>query len=219
MMPSRCDEVDPGMQVLTREIHGQFQAAADRFSPPLATAIARIGPIGYRRRRTRDLGEHLARVIVGQQLSTLAARAIWARVTAAAAGARVLASCGEAQRDGLRACGLSHAKITALIALRTAETDGLLDVRRLGRLDPVARRTVLTGLKGIGPWSADMVSMFFFRETDIWPLGDLAVRKTFTRFVATQRRYDLDGAARLFAPYRSFLALYMWRIANDGPDE
>ncbi|MBM4228225.1 MAG: hypothetical protein FJ164_10815 [Gammaproteobacteria bacterium] len=62
-----------------------------------------------------------------------------------------------------------------------------------------------------------MVSMFFFRDPDIWPLGDLAVRKTFERYVGDHKRLDLHSGAALFAPYRSFLALYMWRIANNGP--
>ena len=72
-------------------------------------------------------------------------------------------------------------------------------------------------LPGIGPWTADMISLFYFREPDIWPLGDLAVRKTFERFVAEQSRFDLTGAAELFAPHRSLLALYLWRITDAMP--
>jgi DNA-3-methyladenine glycosylase II len=75
----------------------------------------------------------------------------------------------------------------------------------------------LLALPGIGPWTADMVSLFYFREPDIWPLGDLAVRKTFERFVAEQSRFDLERAAMLFAPHRSLLALYMWRITDAMP--
>jgi ABC-type branched-subunit amino acid transport system permease subunit len=77
--------------------------------------------------------------------------------------------------------------------------------------------TSLTALRGIGPWTADMISLFYFREPDIWPLGDLAVRKTFERFVAEQSRFDLERAAMLFAPHRSLLALYMWRITDAMP--
>lgn len=206
------------LRQLTPELHADFVRAARRVSRPLESAIASIGPIGYRQRRQRDLGQHLARVIVGQQLSTRAAQTIWARVEAAT-GARVLDFCVAENLEALRACGLSQNKALALIGLRDAEREGRLAPRRLAALDTVARAKVLTALRGIGPWSADMVSMFHFRDPDVWPLGDLAVRRTFARFLADQSRYDLDSGAALFAPHRSFLALYMWRIANDGPDE
>ncbi|MSR14982.1 MAG: DNA-3-methyladenine glycosylase 2 family protein [Gammaproteobacteria bacterium] len=208
------------MRQLTPELHATFKTAAKRFSPTLAREISAIGPIGYQRRTSTDLGVHLARIVVGQQLSTLAARSIWARVeTAGSAKGRVLDFCTEQNHETLRACGLSNNKVKALIGLRAAEADGALDERKLKRLNPFERSQALTALWGIGAWTADMVSMFYFHEPDIWPLGDLSVRKTFERFVATQERYDLEAAANLFAPYRSFLAIYMWRIANNGPDE
>lgn len=208
------------MHQLTPALHQDFLRAARRVSRPLAQVIDNIGPIGYQRRRTQDLGEYLARIIVGQQLSTLAAKSIWARVeTAAAEGSRVLDFCTAANTNTLRACGLSQNKARALVELRLADIDGALNGAELARLTDSERNAALTQLRGIGPWSADMVSLFFFRDTDIWPLGDLAVRKTFERFVAGHARYDVLSGAKLFAPYRSFLALYMWRIANNGPDE
>lgn len=208
------------MRTLTSSLHTDFRVNARRFSPPLATLIEDIGPIGYQRRRTRDLGTHLARVIVGQQLSTFAARAIWTRVEAATAGApRPLEYCVEDHYAALKACGLSNNKVKALIELRKAELDGRLNARHLARLPHLERSQALTALWGLGPWTADMVSMFYFHAHDIWPLGDLAVRKTFERFAAGHARYSLEAAAALFAPHRSFLALYMWRIANNGPDE
>lgn len=208
------------MRQLTAERHREFLTIARQFSRPLADAMKTIGPLGYERRKTRDLGVHLARIVVGQQLSTFAARSIWTRVEAAAARApRVLEFCVERSAIQLRECGLSNNKVKALIALRSAERDGRLDARQLERLDPVARSEALTALWGIGPWTADMVSMFYFHETDIWPLGDLAVRKTFDGFVRNHAHHTVTSAAELFAPHRSFLALYMWKIANNGPTE
>ncbi len=208
------------MHQLTPDLHQDFLRNARRVSRSLATALATIGPIGYQRRRTTDLAEHLARIIVGQQLSTLAAKTIWTRVeTAASKESRVLDFCTEANLIELRTCGLSQNKAKALVALRTSDLAGALNSRHLTRLPVAERGAALTQLRGIGPWTADMVSMFFFREPDIWPLGDLAVRKTFERYVAGHPKYDVHTGAKLFAPHRSFLALYMWRIANNGPDE
>jgi DNA-3-methyladenine glycosylase II len=207
------------MQALSPELHRQFVVTARRISPILSREISRHGPIGYQRRRTRDLGTHLARVVVGQQLSTTAARAIWTRVAAAAERRAVLDICTDEHFQALRGCGLSNNKVKALFALRDARDAGTLNARALAKLPHAERASALTGLWGIGAWTADMVSMFFFREPDVWPLGDLAVRKTFERYVSGHARFDVHSGAALFAPYRSFLALYMWRIANNGPDE
>jgi DNA-3-methyladenine glycosylase II len=206
------------LRTLTPDLHARFLRAARRVSRPLERAIKAIGPIGFRQPRQRDLGQHLARVIVGQQLSTRAARTIWARV-AAVAGPQTLVFCTADKLDALRACGLSRNKALALIALREAGQAGQLDARRLSAMDAAKRTQHLTALRGIGPWSVDMVSIFYFRDLDVWPLGDLVVRKTFERFVAGHATYDQRSGAALFAPHRSFLALYMWRIANEGPDE
>lgn len=206
------------MHQLSPDLHRDFIARARRVSPALSRALTTHGPIGYPRRSTQDFTVHLAKVIVGQQLSTLAAGAIWKRVLEATAhAARPPEFFIEDNALRLRACGLSGAKVEALLSLRAAELAGALDARALRRQDHVTRTASLTRLRGIGPWSADMVSMFFFREPDIWPLGDLAVRKTFDRYVSGHPRLDLHSGAAIFAPYRSFLALYMWRIANNGP--
>lgn len=87
----------------------------------------------------------------------------------------------------------------------------------LARLDHAARTGHLMRISGIGPWTADMVSMFFFHEPDVWPIGDVTVRNTFARFAAVPAAADLGAAAARFAPHRSFLALYMWRLADTAP--
>ncbi len=205
------------MRTLTPELHQHFLTRAKRVSGALASALEAIGPIGYHRRSTSDLGVHLARMVVGQQLSTHAASTIWGRVTTAVGESQVLEFCIPDNYDTLRGCGLSNNKVKALLSLRDAEAAGALNVKALSKLTTLERNTALVRLRGIGPWTADMVSMFFFHEPDIWPLGDLAVRKTFERYVSADARHDVETGAALFAPYRSFLALYMWRIANNGP--
>ena len=116
------------MRTLTPSLHLEFQRAARRFSRPLARHIETIGPIGFQRRGTRDLGTHLARVIVGQQLSTLAARSIWARVETTTAVARTtLEFCVPENHAAIKACGLSNNKVKALIELRKAEIAGQLN--------------------------------------------------------------------------------------------
>lgn len=201
-------------------LHPDFVRTARRVSRPLAQAMDAVGPPDWPRRHQQPLARYLARVVVGQQLSTRAASTIWGRVEALGKAEQqsIPALALNLPDATLLACGLSAGKLKTLKALAEADAAGMLKRQRLARLEPAARAIELTALRGIGPWTADMLALFYFRDPDIWPLGDLAVRKTLERFLVTQSRYDLSSAAALFAPHRSVLALYMWRIADNPPD-
>jgi DNA-3-methyladenine glycosylase II len=119
------------------------------------------------------------------------------------------------REEVLRGCGLSGAKVKTLNAIANAvEEDGLCG-RNLRAMDPVARAEALTGIWGIGRWPADMANIFWFGESDIWPDGDVTARKTLER-LTSKRRKTVRTAAR-FAPYRSYLTLAMWQIADAPP--
>lgn len=201
-------------------LHPDFVRTARRVSKPLALAMESVGPPEWPTRHQQPLARYLARVVVGQQLSTRAASTIWGRVEALGAAEQqsVPGLALHLPDAALLGCGLSAGKLKTLKALAEAEAAGELQRQRLARLAPEARASALTALRGVGPWTADMIALFYFRDPDIWPLGDLAVRKTFERYLAKQRRYDLSSAAALFAPHRSVLALYLWRIADNPPD-
>lgn len=199
--------------------HLELVRTARRISRGFAQDLDAVGPLGPPARRREAFATYLARVVVGQQLSTTAARTIWGRLETLAreAGAGLPAVATLAPEASLRACGLSGNKLRALGALATADAAGRLAARRLARMQPAARHATLLELHGIGPWSAQMAALFYFREPDIWPVGDVSVRKTFARYVDAQSRWDFDDAAALFAPRRSLLARYLWRIADATP--
>ncbi len=196
--------------------HAAFVRLARRISRPFATALDAVGPLGPPPRRPEPLASYLARVVVGQQLSTTAAGTIWGRLKAQATAAAlaVPAYAAAAPVEQLRACGLSANKVRAIQALAAADATGQLAATRLKVLSSAARHDALLDLHGVGPWTAQIAAMFYFREPDIWPVGDLTVRKTFERYVAEQTRLGFAEAADLFAPQRSWLARYLWRIAE-----
>ena len=197
------------------ELHPSMVRIARKISPALAAAMHSVGPPEWPRRDDQSLARYLARIVVGQQLSTRAAATIWQRVETLAQqlATDIPALALTSDLEALRACGLSGNKLLCLQGLAVAEANGQLDHEPLARLAPEARAKHLTALRGVGPWSADMLALFYFRDPDIWPLGDLAVRKTFEHYLKDQPGVDLTAAA--FAPRRSLLALYMWRIANN----
>ena len=183
---------------------------------PLADALRTVGPVSFPDREDKGLAHFLCRAVVGQQLSTKAASSIWARVESAAslAGHDIPQFFHDDCVDALRACGVSGNKIKALRCLRDAERDGLLHGQTLRRLDHDGRSQRLLAIWGVGQWTCDMASIFYCRAADVWPEGDLAVQKTFGRLIG--RRKPAKAALR-FAPFRSYLALSMWKIVNAVP--
>lgn len=196
-------------------IHQRFIEVAQGLSPTLTEAIERGGPLSLRVDASQPLAERLCRSVAGQQLSVKAARSIWERVLMAAGETSLIDFLCDANHEAIRRCGLSTAKTRAICAIGDAARDGRLEAEALREMDHPTRSAHLTDLWGVGQWTADMISIFYFGEEDIWPEGDVAARKTLER-LTSPRRKTVRTAAR-FAPYRSYLALYMWRHVDAPP--
>lgn len=204
------------MTAKDRKIHRHMVEVASDAVPALAEAMRDFGPIGFPEREDEGLGNFLAQAVIGQQISTSAARSIWDRIEGAAAEAKqsVAMFCAAENAAALKACGVSRNKIKALGSIRDAELQGMLSSAEVRAMSDEARSGHLTSIWGIGQWTCDMAAISYCRSPDIWPLGDVAVQRTFKRYLG--RRSPARAAAR-FAPYRSYLALHMWRIVNAMP--
>jgi DNA-3-methyladenine glycosylase II len=162
--------------------------------------------------------EALVRSIVYQQLAGAAAQAIHGRLIAALDGEvtpeRVLATPPET----LRAAGLSGNKVLSLLDLAGKVLDGTvtLNPRQLARESDAEIAARLITVRGIGKWSADIFLMFRLRRLDVWPTGDLAVRKGYGLGwgIPTPTAKQLDLLGEPYRPYRSVVAWYCWRAAQ-----
>ena len=160
----------------------------------------------------------LVRAITFQQLAGAAAQAIHGRLIAALGGEvtpeRLLATPGET----LRAAGLSGNKLLSLQDLSGKILDGtvVLAPRRLARMTDEQIVANLVLVRGIGKWSAEMFLMFQLRRLDVWPTGDLGVRKGYGLAwgIPTPTVKELDALGEPYHPYRSILAWYCWRAAQ-----
>lgn len=205
---------------MTAKIHRHCVRTAARISPSLQTALTRVGRVALPDPGRRRLAHFLARAVTGQQLSTAAARSIWTRVELAmkASGESVPEFFCARNARVLRQCGLSQAKVRALIAIREAHACGRLSVRRLRRLNHAERSAQLQQIWGIGQWTADMASIFYFGDPDVWPEGDVGVYRGLEITLGKRSKRTVLKIANAFAPYRSFLALYMWKVL-DAPKQ
>ena len=160
----------------------------------------------------------LVRAIVYQQLAGAAAAAIHGRLIAAMGGEATPEGLLARSADELRAAGLSANKAASLRDLATKVLDGtvVLDPRglRSERDDDVVAR--LSSVRGIGTWTAQMFLMFQLRRLDVWPTGDLGVRKGFGLAwgIPTPTPKVLEPLGDPYRPYRSVVAWYCWRAAE-----
>lgn len=194
-------------------IHERFLAIASTLNPALTEAIAQNGPITLTPTQEAPFFEHLCRAVAGQQLSLKAASSIWKRVLASVPTDMMLIDhFAEADPSVLRECGLSGAKVKAIGVIARAEKAGRLNATELEQLSYADRTKRLIALWGVGQWTADMMSIFYFAELDVWPDGDITARKTLEKLTSARRKTVRTAA--LFAPYRSLLALHVWRYAD-----
>ncbi len=164
----------------------------------------------------------LVRAIVGQQLSTIAARAIHERLLEYFGGSRPTpAQLLAADPEELRAAaGLSRAKVTFLRSLAEHVEDGRLDLEHIGALPDEELVAELTAVKGLGVWTAHMFMIFELRRGDVLAVGDLGVRR------AAERAYgladlpsaaDLERIAEPWRPHRSAACLLLWHSLANAP--
>ena len=181
-----------------------------RFGPILEA----VGPLPLRRQS--DGFSALLSAIVGQQVSTHAARAIWARL--ADAGLTDASALSHAADEVLRAAGLSRPKIAYARALAHAD----LDYESLRAMPTEAVVTQLTALPGIGRWTAEIYACFALGHADVFAAGDLALQVAAARaFALTARPNEaaLRRMAQEWAPVRAVAARALWayyRIATKG---
>jgi DNA-3-methyladenine glycosylase II len=185
--------------------------------PVLHRLVAEVGP-PHIRPPAETYFEALVRAVLYQQLAGAAASAIHQRLTAALDGAITPERLLALPADTLRSAGLSRNKAASLADLAAKVLDGtvMLDPHelQLESDDEVIER--LTRVRGIGKWTAEMFLMFQLQRLDVWPTGDLGVRKGFGLAweIPTPTVQQLDLLGDAYRPYRSVVAWYCWRAAE-----
>jgi DNA-3-methyladenine glycosylase II len=185
--------------------------------PVIARLLAETGPpqLG------RPDGTHFAslvRAIVYQQLAGSAAAAIHGRLIAALGGEVAPEPLAALSDEAMRAAGLSRNKMASLHDLAAKVLDGtvVLSPRGLARQSDEEIITRLSAVRGIGPWTAQVFLLFQLRRLDVWPVGDLGVRRGYGLAwqVPTPTARELEPLGEAFRPYRSVAAWYCWRAAE-----
>lgn len=178
--------------------------------PRLAAALAVAGSVPLRRRPGGLEG--LVRIVMGQQLSTASADAIWGRLRAAYEPFHHTAL-RRARSDRLARIGLSAAKIRTVKAIAEAVEAGAIDFEALAAMPADDAHTMLTAVHGIGPWTTDIYLLFCVGHGDAWPAGDLALQEAARLVLARERRptaKEMVALAEAWRPWRGVAARLLW---------
>jgi len=193
---------------------------ADR-DPVIAGLLAQTGPP----RLSRPLESHFAtlvRAIVYQQLAGRAAAAIHGRLIAALGGNVQPEGMIALSDETLRAVGLSRAKVASLRDLAAKVLDGtvVLSPRGLSIQSDEEIIARLSAVRGIGRWTSEMFLLFQLRRLDVWPVGDLGIRRAIERAYALKALPDapeIERIAEPWRPYRTLACRYLWRSLDNEP--
>ena len=188
--------------------------------PVLAELMVRCGPCALKPGDT-DPFVTLCQAIISQQLSGRAASTITERLESLF-DSRVPTPEGilATPNETLRSLGLSRQKQASIKDLASKTRDGSLQLAGLSTLsdDEVTRQ--LTQVRGIGVWTAEMFLIFFLGRLDIFPVGDLGIRKAIQRIYGYKKMPALSTMhrhARKWAPYRTIASWYLWESYDGLP--
>ena len=203
----------------TPDVPGRLETQSDleraivklvKQDPRLRPILAATGMPALRHRAPGFAG--LAQIIVGQQLSTASANAIWNRMSEAFDPFHHDSIRG-ATAARLGKLGLSAAKIKTLKLLAAEIWSKRLDLEALGDLDADEAHKILTALHGVGPWTADVYLLFCLGHADAWPAGDLALQDAVRLGLKLDSRPTTKAMIQLgeiWRPYRGAAAHLWW---------
>jgi DNA-3-methyladenine glycosylase II len=169
-------------------------------------------------RNSEPGAQTLLRTIVGQQVSVAAARSMWAKLEAAFGSPPDLNLLLAASNEELRSAGMSRQKAGYIRSLAELVISGELDLNALPADDEEAI-ALLTKIKGIGRWSAEIYLLFAEGRADVFPAGDLAVMVEIGRLLGLPEKpseKQLRELAEPWRPYRGAAAVLAWHSYNSA---
>ena len=173
----------------------------------LGAAIERIGHV--HREMEPDLFASVIHHIIGQQVSMAAQRTVWERLRQAAETVLALG------REQLQSLGMTYRKAEYILDFAEKVPSGAFDLEKLYTMGDEEVKASLSSLRGIGPWTAEMLMLFSMGRPDIVSYGDLAILRGMRMLYGrkTIDRAAFDRYCRRYSPYGTTASLYLWAIA------
>ncbi len=196
-------------------MHRKAISHLKKCDPALGAVIKRVGTFTLVPRADGTHFDHVVRSIVGQQLSGAAAQTIYKRVLALKGGKPPTpADFLKIPVATLRTAGLSGRKVEYVKELAQRTHDGSIEILKIHEMDDASVMDTLVSVRGIGPWTAQMVLMFRLGRPDVFPELDLGVQKAVQKLRRMRKLptpKQMTKIGETYAPYRTYAAWYLWR--------
>ena len=188
-----------------------------KVDPAFAPAIKNLEPCTFGLvKPTRSHYQSLVRAVIAQQVSTAAARTITGRLDAKCAGSITAERVGALSPKQLQSVGLTGAKVRSIRELTSSVLSGEINFRKFSNMSDEEIIGELVPLFGIGRWTVEMFLIFQLGRLDVWPIGDLAVRRGWDNLHGNTEPIKakvLQGLGDQFIGMRSVVAWYCWRAS------
>jgi len=202
---------------MTELIHRVLLARTEESFPRVHQLVKRNGVVTLEKKDEDELFGYLVRTVIGQQLSKKAASTIWSRVTTAteSVGCSLQEFCRDENVDALRNCGLSRFKVKALMQLRKAFDTNEISGSQLSEFGHEDIVREITKLWGFGQWSAEMVSMFFYAQPDVWSEKDAALTRGISILAENNKSHE-DAILNVVTPYNHIWLFIFGEVLIQG---
>ena len=179
--------------------------------------IFRNNGVIFLKKSKKNLFAFMINIIISQQLSTKAANAIWKNVKELEKTKMLslMEICSKKNSDILENCGLSKNKTKAAILLRQSFKQNKINEDALSKMNESELSLFIQSLWGFGPWSAEIIAMFFYGMPDIWAKKDLILNR-YIKLIAKLENESYENIIQVYSPFKTYLALHIWKANNSG---
>ena len=179
--------------------------------------IFRNNGVIFLKKSKKNLFAFMINLIISQQLSTKAANAIWKNVKELEKTKMLslMDICSKKNSDILENCGLSKNKTKAAILLRQSFKQNKINEDALSKMNESELSLFIQSLWGFGPWSAEIIAMFFYGMPDIWAEKDLILNR-YIKLIAKLENESYENIIQVYSPFKTYLALHIWKANNSG---
>ena len=196
---------------------GSIKKKISRIDPAFRPAIKNLEPCTFGLDKPKvSQYQSLIRAVIAQQVSTAAAQTITGRLENKCAGSITAERVGALSLKQLQSVGLTGAKVRTISELTSAVLSGELNFRKFAHMSDEEIVKELVPLFGIGRWTVEMFLIFHLGRLDVWPVGDLAVRRGWDNLHRNPEPIKpkaLEDLGEQFAVMRSVVAWYCWRAS------
>ena len=168
----------------------------------------------------RDIFFSLCKSIIGQQISVAAANSVFLKFKKKCNNKINVKVVSKLSYSQLKKCGLSRQKVLGIRSLAKQIVDKSFNPKLINRMDDEEAISYLSNLRQIGRWSAEMILLFTYNRSDIWPIQDIgllrAISKNYKKKYLPPEKF-VNLLKKRFSPYCSVATWYLWRSIDPEP--